>query len=188
MTTQSHSDYHGFEQGPIRPPSEAESLLLRVTRNCPWNRCKFCPVYKGTEFSRRPVEHVKRDIDAVYQCLQEMGGESQDPRARQAARHWLRCGKRQVFLQDANSLALDPGGLLEILRHLKHRFPEVQRITSYARSSTVARLAPQTLAALKAAGLDRLHLGMESGSDEVLREMHKGTTQKQQVLAGLKVK
>ena len=56
--------YQGFEQGPIRPPSEAYSLLIRVTRNCPWNRCAFCPVYKGANFSLRPVEHVIADIDA----------------------------------------------------------------------------------------------------------------------------
>ena len=57
--------YRGFEQGPIRPPSEARSLLIRVTRNCPWNRCRFCPVYKGTDFSRRPLAHVLADIEAV---------------------------------------------------------------------------------------------------------------------------
>ena len=58
-------DYQGFELGPIRPPSEAHSLLLRVTRNCPWNRCTFCGLYKGEKFSIRPVEHVIKDIDAV---------------------------------------------------------------------------------------------------------------------------
>ncbi len=68
--------YDGFEQGPIRPPSEAGSLLLRVTRNCPWNRCKFCPVYKGTQFSRRPVDHVLRDIEAVYRAVQTLSGEA----------------------------------------------------------------------------------------------------------------
>ncbi len=57
--------YTGFEQGPIRPPSEAGSLLIRITRNCPWNRCTFCPVYKGTKFGLRPVEHVLKDIDKV---------------------------------------------------------------------------------------------------------------------------
>ena len=55
-----------FEQGPIRPPSEAHSLLLRITRNCPWNRCEFCHIYKHEKFSLRTVEEVKRDIDAVY--------------------------------------------------------------------------------------------------------------------------
>ena len=58
--------YTGFEQGPIRPPSEADSLLIRVTRNCPWNRCTFCPVYKKRKFSLRPVDHVIEDIECVY--------------------------------------------------------------------------------------------------------------------------
>ena len=58
-------DYAGFELGPIRPPSEAASLMLRVTRNCPWNKCKFCGLYRGDQFSIRPVEHIMRDIDQV---------------------------------------------------------------------------------------------------------------------------
>ena len=66
--------YRGFEQGPIRPPSEAHSLLLRVTRNCPWNRCTFCPVYKGARFSIRPVAHLLQDIDAVYEAVQKPRG------------------------------------------------------------------------------------------------------------------
>ena len=70
--------YQGFEQGPIRPPSEARSLLLRVTRNCPWNRCTFCPVYKGTQFSVRPVAHIIRDIDAVYEAAQQLGEGTRD--------------------------------------------------------------------------------------------------------------
>ncbi|MGD9334933.1 MAG: radical SAM protein, partial [Desulfobacterales bacterium] len=61
--------YEGFEQGPIRPPSEAYSLLIRVTRNCPWNRCTFCPVYKGLRFSIRSVDHVKKDIDAIHTSI-----------------------------------------------------------------------------------------------------------------------
>src|SRR6056297_897398 len=65
QTSKKDKEYKGFEQGPIRPPSEAYSLLIRVTRNCPWNKCKFCPVYKRRKFSLRPVEHVKKDIDAV---------------------------------------------------------------------------------------------------------------------------
>ncbi len=192
--------YRGFEQGPIRPPSEAGSLLLRLTRNCPWNRCKFCPVYKDTEFSIRPVDHVIRDIDAVYQAVKELqgrepGSERLGPAgsalfspARQAAANWFRNGLRSVFLQDANSLVLPPVDLVAVLTHLAQRFPEVQRVTSYARSSTVARLALQDLTAIREAGLDRIHIGLESGCDEVLRLMHKGTTQKNQIVAGLKVK
>ncbi|MGB7910737.1 MAG: hypothetical protein WCF59_00775, partial [Desulfobaccales bacterium] len=67
--------YGGFEQGPIRPPSEAGSLLLRVTRNCPWNRCRFCSTYKDTRFSRRPLDHVIRDIEAVYQAARTLSGQ-----------------------------------------------------------------------------------------------------------------
>ena len=61
--------YQGFELGPIRPPSEARSLLLRVTRNCPWNKCTFCSVYKQARFSFRPVEHIIQDIDSIHQAI-----------------------------------------------------------------------------------------------------------------------
>jgi biotin synthase-like enzyme len=190
--------YRGFEQGPIRPPSEAQSLLLRVTRNCPWNRCTFCPVYKGTQFSIRPVEHLKRDIDAVYEAVQSLKGDGREPaltgplggdrQAWVAARNWVTYGRPQVFLQDANSLVLSPGDLAAILRHLQARFPEVTRVTSYARSNSLARLEAEDLAALKEAGLSRIHIGMESGADEVLKLVRKGTTQRMHIQAGLKVK
>jgi radical SAM superfamily enzyme YgiQ (UPF0313 family) len=54
-----------FEQGPIRPPNEAQSFLLRITRNCPWNQCMFCPVYKKKKFSLRTVEEIKQDIQTA---------------------------------------------------------------------------------------------------------------------------
>lgn len=184
--------YGGYEQGPIRPPSEAGSLLLRVTRNCPWNRCKFCPVYKGTEFSVRPTAHVRCDIDALYEEVQSLNGggrqASSDPVARQAAANWLRNGRRSVFLQDADSLVIPPAEMLGILRHLTEKFPGIPRITSYARSATVARIGLADLKDIREAGLNRLHIGLESGSNEVLRRMHKGTTQKNQIAAGQKVK
>ena len=198
--------YAGFEQGPIRPPSEAGSLLLRVTRNCPWNRCKFCPVYKGTQFSRRPLDHVLRDIEAVYRAVPTLTGEAglsdrPEPARRQgtreapgdlcawqAAASWVDNGRRSVFLQDADSLVIGASDLIDILSHLAKRFPGVQRVTSYARSSTVARMESRDLKALREAGLNRLHIGLESGANEVLRLMHKGTTQKNQIVAGLKVK
>ena len=200
LQSRHHRDmtYRGFEQGPIRPPSEAHSLLLRVTRNCPWNRCTFCPVYKGTRFSVRPVAHVLRDIDAVCEAVQQLeetprdlaptGLAGGDPRAWVAARNWLRYGRRQVFLQDANSLVVDSGDLAAILRHLKTRFPEVTRITSYARSNSIANLDAGALAALRGAGLSRIHIGMESGANEVLKMVRKGATQRLHILAGLRVK
>ncbi len=191
--------YGGYEQGPIRPPSEAGSLLLRVTRNCPWNRCKFCPVYKGAEFSVRPTGHVLRDIDAVFRAMQALSGEAAarrseavgepgDPSAWQAAAHWLRNGRHSVFLQDADSLVIPPAAMVAILDHLAEKFPGIPRVTSYARSSTVARLDLHDLQAIREAGLNRLHIGLESGANAVLRRMHKGTTQQQQIVAGQKVK
>jgi hypothetical protein len=187
--------YRGFEQGPIRPPSEAASLLIRVTRNCPWNRCTFCPVYKGAAFAIRPVEHVLRDLDAVSEAVQHLrqtgpgaAGRAGDRGAWMAARNWVRQGQPQVFLQDANSLVVPAGDLITILRHLKWRFPEVTRVTSYARSNSIAKLEAADLAALRAAGLSRIHIGMESGADAVLKLVRKGTTQQRQILAGQKVK
>lgn len=61
-----------FEQGPIRPPSEAGSLLIRLTRNCPWNRCLFCPIYKNEKFSRRSVDEIKSDISAMAEAAKQI--------------------------------------------------------------------------------------------------------------------
>jgi hypothetical protein len=201
-------EYQGFEQGPIRPPSEASSLLIRVTRNCPWNRCTFCPVYKGSRFSQRPVEHVIADIDAVHESLagifKASGGMSGIPareiaegvgfvppdrhEAFYAALSWYLAGMESVFLQDANSLIIKPQDLIRILRHLRVRFPWVKRVTSYARSRTVARIKPEDLSAMADAGLNRIHIGMESGSDKVLARVCKGVTKADHVTAGQKVK
>jgi len=209
-TKKVHS-YAGFEQGPIRPPSEAHSLLVRVTRNCPWNRCTFCPVYKGARFSIRPVESVRRDIDAVHRQVERLlsnaadsGGvlpnemsnlidrppaEEDDYAAYAAALQWIRVGRmKSVFLQDANSLVVRTPDLVDILMHLTTRFPHIERVTSYARSQTVAAKTESDVRALREAGLDRLHLGLESGCDEVLKAVHKGVTKQQHIDAGLKVK
>ncbi len=201
-------DYRGFEQGPIRPPSEAGSLLIRITRNCPWNRCTFCPVYKGRDFSLRSVEHVLEDIDRVYRyvlsikrCAVKNGAISSadierlratdgidDRAALNAALHWARDGMRSIFLQDANSLIIKPERLLTILRHLKSCFPWVERITSYARSHTLARISDSNLRLMAEAGLSRIHIGMESGSDKVLARVKKGVDKATHILAGRKIK
>jgi len=200
--------YQGFEQGPIRPPSEAYSLLIRVTRNCPWNHCTFCPVYKGTRFSIRPVDHVKKDIDVVHkyvniirQMADESGRfhpaairdrvgkiESWESQALQAALNWFSGGMRSVFIQDANSLIIKPSDLQEILTHIGKCFPWVERITSYARSHTIVRIGDDDLQAFRAAGLNRIHIGLESGSDLVLKMAQKGVTKATHIKAGLKVK
>ncbi len=208
QSTKENDAYTRFEQGPIRPPSEAHSLLVRVTRNCPWNRCTFCPVYKGTRFSVRPVEHVKRDIDLVHrhvETLRQLADKSgrvdrveigkafgntevDEQRGFHAALNWIAGGMRSVFLQDANSLVIKTADLVEILKHLKLRFPWVERITSYARSHTLARMEDDDLKEIGEAGLNRIHTGLESGSDRVLEMVSKGATKEMHVQAGRKVK
>jgi hypothetical protein len=204
-----NNPYCGFELGPIRPPSEARSLLLRVTRNCSWNRCTFCPVYKTDRFSIRPAEHVIRDIDLIYKQIETMRELSEDPEritsvaiqrasdqvapdewnAFTAAANWVTAGDmRSVFLQDADSLVIKPLELVSILNHLKMRFPTIQRITSYARAKTIARKKEEDLTAIRRAGLDRIHIGLESGSDKVLALVKKGSTKAVQVEAGRRVK
>lgn len=201
--------YAGAELGPIRPPSESESLLLRVTRNCPWNRCVFCGLYKKEKFSIRDKEQVLQDIawaaravsafreaedlgepervrrlSSVRQEMDEAGAGMLYP----LVRRWYTHGMVSVFLQDANSLVYPHGDLREILLRLREAFPEVRRITSYARSQTLSVKTPEVLASLREAGLDRLHVGMESGSDKVLALVCKGATKEMHVAAGLKAK
>jgi len=157
-----------YETGPIRPPSEAGSLLIRVTRNCPWNRCLFCPVYKGETFSMRPVEEVVADIDRAF----ETHGDT----------------FRKAFLQDANSICIRTDDLVEIIRHLKATFPGVDRVTTYGRAKNLARKPVEDLVRLREAGLNRIHVGLESGSQRVLDFMEKGCTIQQQIEAGRRVK
>jgi hypothetical protein len=208
MTMQSsHDDYLGFELGPIRPPSEANSLLLRITRNCPWNKCTFCGIYKGETFSIRKVDHIRRDIDQVRQFVEQIetavrgsNGESPtlaslqiglsqpDRLAFHAALTFMRGGMKSIFLQDANTLVIKPNDLVAILQHVRQTFPQVERVTSYARSHSIARISDEDLARLAAAGLNRIHIGMESAVDAVLAFVKKGADKQTQILAGQKVK
>jgi len=158
-----------YEQGVIRPPSEANSLLVRVTRNCPWNQCVFCPAYKGVKFSKRTVEEIKKDIDHM---AGEYGGYA---------------FVQSVFLQDADSLLLPTADLLEILQYVKQKFPDIKRVTSYARAKTLKRKTVEELIELKEAGLTRIHVGMESGSEKVLKMIKKGITQSDIVEGGRRV-
>ena len=199
-----------FEQGPIRPPSEAYSLLLRVTRNCPWNRCEFCHTYQGQRFSLRTVGEVEKDIDTVREVVsalgsiswsQGFGGEITAPLANHILQHphqfpeayrtvvlWLYTGGKNVFLQDANNLVHKTGDLVEILGYLKKTFPSVERITSYARAKTVSGKSIEELHDLRRAGLSRIHIGLETGHDPLLEYIQKGVTAREQIDAGKKVK
>lgn len=199
----------GFEQGPIRPPSEAYSLLLRVTRNCPWNKCGFCHTYKNTEFSRRPLADILDEIntisgikDKITTLSVENGYKGEVPlkfirqiyagnftEAEKSVGVWLYAGAKSVFLQDANSIMLPNDELTAILNLIREKFPEVERITTYGRSKTIAkRKSFEDLKELKDAGLNRIHIGFESGSDAVLKLVNKGTTAKDHIDAGKKIK
>ncbi len=189
-----------LEQGPIRPPSEASSLLIRVNRNCPWNRCTFCSIYKKSKFSLRPVEDVIGEIDGIARFVEQLrdagsrsatlakGVRPGEEQAFYAARNWLSGGMESIFLQDADGLVVRPENLMKILRHIRTRFPMVQRITSYARSDSVARLGDDLLREIADAGLNRIHIGMETASDTILKMVRKGVTKEIHVAAGLKVK
>ncbi|RLB86806.1 MAG: radical SAM protein [Deltaproteobacteria bacterium] len=200
--------YMGFEQGPIRPPSEADSLLLRLTRNCPWNLCTFCRIYKRQDFSLRSVENILQDIDLIHTYVGGIrqrvnpGGkvdpevintlyksfETKDRVAFNAAMTWYASGMESIFLQDANSVIMKPDDLVFILEYIRHCFPETQRITSYARSHTLARIKDHNLERMARAGLNRIHVGMETGSDQVLKRIRKGASKEIHIRAGLKVK
>ena len=199
---------YSFEQGPIRPPSEARSLLIRLTRNCPWNKCRFCPVYKKSKFSLRKVEEIKADIesarrisddiiaisrkmgfdgkisDEVISHILENHGVSMDYRS---VAVWLYFDTGACFLQDADNLIMKTDDLVEVLSFLKMKFPEISRITTYSRSRTIARKSPVSMKKISEAGLNRVHIGMETGYDPLLKFMKKGVTAAQHIDAGKKV-
>lgn len=193
-----------MEQGPIRPPSEAGSLLVRVTRGCFYNRCAFCTVYKDCQPSARSTEEILADLDEAVAMVEEVrhlaalgGAEGVDRRAVYLAhRHaphlapvafWLYRGGRTVFLQDADALGAPEERVLAALQGIRERFPFVERVTTYARARTLARQPLPRLQRYQQAGLSRVHLGLESGSDAVLSLVDKGCTSAHQVEGGRRV-
>ena len=187
-------DYQGFELGPIRPPSEAYSLLVRVNRGCGWNKYRFCGFYRDTTFSPRPAEDVNKDIDLIKEWLDIFQGKvpGRNPRdegdreACYMAYHWLQAGLRNVFLQDANGILMKPEELLKVLDHLNALFPQIRRITSYARGDTINRIPLKYLKAYREKKLNRFHIGLETGNDHILKLMNKGVSKQAQIEAGIK--
>ena len=199
---------HAFELGPIRPPSEAHALLIRATRNCPWNRCQFCPVYKGSKFELRPVEQIVGDIEAVKaigegirEVAWEMGYGDRvtevaamfcdQPEYGPCVSHvasWVSTGGKTAFLQDSNTLIMRTPELVRVISFLRETFPSLNRVTSYARSHTAAKKSAAELNELKSAGLDRIHIGLETGYDVLLSYMEKGCTVENHIEGGRKVK
>jgi len=195
-----------FEMGPSRPPSEAQSLMLRATRGCPWHRCEFCSSHRTTRLQMRSVEEIKRDIETVRiiaDKIREMswrkgyGGNIRQIAASvyenpindsfRIVALWLYFGGQNVFLQDADSLIMRTPQLAEVLRFLRQTLPSVTRVTTYGMSKTASRKTLDELKELYAAGLTRLHVGLESGSDEVLGYVQKGVTAAEHIDGGKKV-
>jgi histone acetyltransferase (RNA polymerase elongator complex component) len=201
-------DCRSIEQGPIRPPSEARSLLIRVTRNCPWNRCAFCHTYQGETFSLRPFAEIKGEIlriAAMAEQIRALAGKNDakigggsigtlfDRQGEydalfQSVAAWLLSGGESVFLQDADSLVLKTDDLEEVIAFIRGTFPSIKRITTYARAKTAAKKNVAELKRLHEAGLSRIHVGMESGYDPLLAFIRKGVTAAEQVEGGLKIR
>lgn len=150
-----------YDFPPYRPPSEAGSALIRASRGCPWNKCLFCTMYKTLKFKPRPVEEIKRDIDKAAKIYK---------------------GAKTVFIADSDSLAMK--NMEEIIRHIKLRFPDSDRITSYARAKTLMKLGSERLKKIKDAGLTRVHVGLESGDKKTLEFMQKGATPEEMIAGG----
>lgn len=158
-----------IEIGPIRPPSESNSLLIRVTRGCHWNKCYFCGLYKSMQFSMRPIKETIEDIQ-------------------QQAQHYQGQKILSCFLQDGDALVLKTEYLLQILEAINKYFPEVQYITSYARADSITRKSLEELRQLRQAGLNHLYCGMETGSDAILKLINKGFDAETAVRAGCMAK
>ncbi|SEM05629.1 hypothetical protein SAMN04489760_103102 [Syntrophus gentianae] len=250
MTGMDSSSLEPFEICTIRPPTENSSLTFRLTRNCYWNRCKFCPVYKmGAVFSRRSLDEVKRDIErakalddlmlargigiprytrADYGRLPGLADEilrtrkktipevqlheaaaelpadvdprlawffswfNDQPSLEDSLAHlltWRLAGGKTCFLGDADGLILKPEFLTAVLGEIRSRFPTLERFTVYGRTRTAARQRSLTdLQAMAAAGLNRVHFGLESGSDKVLAFVNKGESSAEHIEGCLKIK
>ncbi|MCB2193902.1 MAG: radical SAM protein [Deltaproteobacteria bacterium] len=153
-------------EGPIyRPPSEADSLLVQATVGCPHNKCSFCMTYKkGPPFRVRPVAEIVQDLT---EARQELGP-------------WV----RTLFFPAGDSLAMPTDDLAAICAEAHKLFANLERVTVYAGMKSILKHGPEGLRRLRAAGLTRLHVGLESGHDPTLLRVKKGVTSGQQIQAG----
>jgi len=150
-----------------RPPSEAHSLILQITTGCSYNKCTFCHIYKGKKFSVKSPEEIEKHI---------LMGKQYDP------------NPEKIFLADGNALCLSTARLLNLLELIKVHFPNVKQISSYAGPLDLLRKSEEDLVKIRTAGLELLYMGVESGSDKVLKAVNKGLTREQMITAGQKAK
>jgi len=150
----------------IRPPSEAESLILQVTLGCSHNRCTFCPTYKGRRFRIKDLADIKAEIDEAA---------SFGP-------------FRKVFLADGDALIIPQPRLLAILDHLREKIRGLRRVGIYGNAKSILRKSVDELRDLKNRKLGIVYLGVETGDPSLLEKIHKGATYEQMVEAGRRVK
>jgi radical SAM superfamily enzyme YgiQ (UPF0313 family) len=156
-----------YEGNIIRPPSEANSILLQVTLGCSHNKCTFCGTYLGKRFKIKSEKIIQDDL--VF-----------------AARHFKR--QRRVFLCDGDALIVPQARLIKILQEIRGQLPWVTRIGAYANAKSIKMKSLEQLNALKALGLGIIYMGLETGDDVTLKKIHKGTTAQEMVEQGKKVK
>lgn len=160
-----------YEGTIYRPPSEANSLLIQATIGCPHNKCTFCPMYKGTRFKVRPVDEIKADLLAAHDYYRE---------------HLPAI--RSLFFPDGNTIILKTDQLVEIFEYSYELFPALERITVYGSAKYAGKKSAEDFRRLRAAGLRRIHMGMESGDDTVLELLCKGTDSAAIIRAGSAIK
>lgn len=158
-----------YEGAVYRPPSEAYSLIIQLTIGCARNMCTFCSMYKDKKFRVRSLDEVVEDLEL-------------------ARRYYGKQGIRRVFLADGDALIVKTKDLLYILGKIKEIMPEVERVSAYGAPADVLLKTVEELAHLKAAGLDMIYIGAESGDDGVLRDVKKGVTSSQIIEAGQRLK
>ena len=140
-----------------RPPSEAKSLIFQVTLGCSFNECSFCDMYRSKDYSERSWEEVKGEIDMMSKMLPDT---------------------TKIFLADGDALNLDTEYMIQIVKYVYEKFPNLERVSCYAMPMNLLKKTPEELDAMKKAGLNMLYLGIETGSDILLKKVTKGATAK----------
>lgn len=156
-----------YEGTVYRPPSEAHSLIVQITVGCAHNHCTFCTMYKDKKFRIRTKEEIFADFDEAAMLY---------------GTHI-----RRIFLADGDALIVRTPDLLEILAYIKQRFPYNQRVTAYGTAQDILHKSEEELRLLKAAGLDMVYMGAESGDPQVLEDIRKGVSREQLIEAGRKL-
>jgi len=140
-----------------RPPSEANSLIFQITLGCSFNQCSYCEMYRTKKYSERPWEEIKMEIDMTSTA---------NP------------ATKRIFLADGDAINLPTERLVQILEYIYKKFPTLERVSSYAMPKNLLQKTDRELMTLRAAGLQMLYVGIESGSDTVLKKITKGATYK----------